>query len=107
MPKYLYGKIVIRTYEVYAETPEQAKDYIKKWEEGDSEEPESGIKATSYKLFWDEFNENPTEKRNHVLAAFLNLMQNVIPGIPKVEKPRIIVPTGISIVEEPLPPEKL
>ena len=82
MPKYLFGKVTVRTFETYADTIEQASENIKKWQQGESEEPEPGIRAVSYKLMWDEFdNPNPTEERNKVLLQFLKLMEK-IPGLP-------------------------
>lgn len=86
MPKYLYGKVTVRTFETYANSIEEAEAYVKKWEEGETEDLEPGVKGTSYKLFWTEFDTaNPTEERNRVLRTFLNLM-NKIPGMPAAKK---------------------
>lgn len=96
MPKYLCGKVVVRTFETYADSAEEATAFIKKWEEGETEDAEPGVKATSYKLFWEEFDlDNPTEERNKVLAAFLNLIKK-IPGIAtqKIILPPTLGPTG-------------
>lgn len=96
MPKFLAGKVVVRTFETWADSPEEAQEIIKRWQESESEEPEGGVKATSYKLGWEEFNEmNPIKQRNMVLQEFLNLMQKVIPGVPSEQKAKsnlIILP---------------
>lgn len=94
MPKFLYGKVTVRTLVTYADSADEAKEFIKKWQEGETEEPEPGIKATSYKLSWEEFDlDNPTMIRDKVLAAFLVLMQKEIPGMPiEIETSRIIKP---------------
>lgn len=99
MPKFLAGKVVVRTFEVWAASPEDAQEIIKRWQESDSEEPESGVRATSYKLGWEEFDcHNPTPQRNMVLQEFLNLMQKIIPGMPSEQKPKnlIIHPFDVS-----------
>lgn len=84
MPKYLAGKIVVRTFETWAESPEEAEAFILKWQEGETEKPEGGVKVISYKLGWSEFNTaDPTKERDIVLAEFLNLMQHTIPGMPE------------------------
>lgn len=84
MPKFLLGIVVVKTFTTFADTDEQARNYILKLQESDSEEPESGVTATRYKLEWEEGVEcaNPTPQRDAVLAAILDLMQNKIPGMP-------------------------
>lgn len=91
------GKVVVRTFETYANSPEEATEFIKRWEQGESEEPEGGVRATSYKLHWDEFDlDDPTEERNKVLAAFLNLMHR----IPGLEEKKIIIPPKLGATGE-------
>lgn len=98
MPKLLYTKVTVRTYETYSNTEEEGIEYIKKFEEGETEESEPGVKAKLYKLGWIEFDtRNPTEQRDLILAAFLKLMQQTIPGMPPsepepVEENKIIKP---------------
>jgi hypothetical protein len=99
MPKFLAGIVLIKTFETYASSDEEAREYICKWQESETEEPESGIKSTRYKLEWEEGVNcvNPVPERDQVLAAVLDLMQNKIPGIPvqeKPEKPRILTLDG-------------
>jgi len=99
MPKYRAVKVVVRTFETFADSPEEGDAFIKKWQEGESEEPEGGIKATSYKMGWDEFNDNPeqvVDGRNVALAQFLNLMQKVIPGMPPIVESKIIHPFSLE-----------
>lgn len=95
MPKYLLGKITVRTFETFADSLEQAQTYVRTWQEGEGEEPEGGIKATSYKMGWEESSHDAAivvEARDHVLGVFLKLMQEGIPGMP--EKSRIITNPG-------------
>lgn len=100
MPKFLAGIVIVKTFTTFANTDEEAREFIKKWQEGDSEEPEPGIKVTRYKMEWEEGVQsiNPAPERDKVLASFLDLMQNQIPGMlkiqlpPKKEKSRIIHP---------------
>lgn len=95
MPKFLLGKITVRTFETYADDLEQAREYVRKWQEAETEEPEGGIKATSYKMGWEECCRDAdiiVEARDNVLAAFLQLMQQTISGMP--EKSRIITNPG-------------
>lgn len=97
MPKFLLGKIAVTTYEVFADSVEQAEKDIIKWQSGETEEPEGGVRVTKYKLGWTEKNlDDPTDDRNKVLTAFLGLMQDTIPGMPKPEVTKsglIILPT--------------
>jgi len=89
MPKFLATKIVVKTFHTWADTAEEAREAIIRWQEGESEEPEGGIKVTSYKLGWEEFkmtNEQIVAGRNQVLANFLELMTNVIPGAEHLKK---------------------
>jgi len=86
MPKFRAVKVVVRVFETFADSPEQGQEFILRWQNDDREEPEGGIKATSYKMGFEEFNDEPNEViqgRNAVLAAFLDLMQNKIEGYPK------------------------
>lgn len=95
MPKYLLGKITVRTFETFAVDLDQARTFVRVWQEGEGEEPEGGIKATSYKMGWEESSHDAAivvEARDNVLAAFLQLMQKTIPGMP--EKSRIITNPG-------------
>lgn len=97
MPKFLAGKVVVITYETWASSEEEARDFIQTWQEGESEELEAGIKVTKYKMGWEEFNNaDPTSDRDKVLAGFLQVMQNKIPGMPKIiertESSKIIRP---------------
>lgn len=103
MPKFMGGIVVIKTYETYASTAEEARGFIRQWQEDEKEEPIGGIKATRYKLVWDEFDlDNPIPERDKVLAAFLNLMLNTIPGVPReVESGKIITPPGFKQLEAP------
>jgi hypothetical protein len=103
MPKFLGGIVIIKTFETYASSADEAREFIRKWQEDESEQPEGGIKATRYKLGWDEFNlDNPVPQRDQVLAAFLNLMLNQIPGVPReVESGKIITPPGFTMLAEP------
>lgn len=103
MPKFLLGKITVRTFETYAVDLEQARTFVRVWQEGEGEEPEGGIKATSYKMGWEESSHDEAivvEARDQVLAAFLKLMQEGIPGMP--EKSRIITDLGqIRLLQAP------
>lgn len=95
MPKFLLGNITVRTFETFAVDVEQARTFVRVWQEGEGEEPEGGIKATSYKMGWEESSHDAAivvEARDNVLAAFLQLMQETIPGMP--EKSRIITNPG-------------
>jgi hypothetical protein len=99
MPKFLVGIVVIKTFETYASSDEEAREYIRKWQEDESENPEPGVKSTRYKLEWEEGVNciNPIPERDQVLAAVLDLMQNKIPGMPiqtPPEKPRILTLDG-------------
>lgn len=99
MPKFLAGIVVIKTFETYASSDEEAREYIRKWQEDESENPETGIKSTRYKLEWEEGVNcvNPIPERDQVLAAILDLMLTKIPGVPipeKREKPRILTLDG-------------
>lgn len=97
MPKFLLGNVVVKTYEVWADSKEEAEEFILKWQESDSEEPEGGIKATRYAMGWNESNLIvPTEPRDRILAEFLRLMQEVIPGMPKDEPRQIITPDQLK-----------
>jgi|GraSoiStandDraft_8_1057269.scaffolds.fasta_scaffold254973_2 hypothetical protein len=104
MPKFMGGIVIIKTFETYASTVEEAREYIRKWQEDETEQPEGGIKATRYKLGWDEFNlDNPVPERDKVLAAFLDLMLNRIPGVPReVEESKIITPPGFKQLDAPV-----
>jgi hypothetical protein len=104
MPKFLGGIVIIKTFETYASSADEAREFIRKWQEDESEQPEGGIKATRYKLGWDEFNlDNPVPERDQVLAAFLNLMLNQIPGVPReVESGKIITPPGFKQLKAPV-----
>lgn len=103
MPKFMGGVIIIRTFETYASSADEAREFIRQWQEDEKEEPEGGIKATRYKLGWDEFDlDNPIPERDKVLAAFLDLMLNKIPGVPReVESGKIITPPGFKQLEAP------
>lgn len=93
MPKYLAGVVVVKTWETWADDDAQAEEYIQRFQEGESEEPEGGVKSVRYKLEWNEGVGcvNPVEERDRVLAAFLNLMLNTIPGVAiDADKPRIL-----------------
>jgi hypothetical protein len=95
MPKFLLGKITVRTFETFAVDLDQARTFVRAWQEGEGEEPDGGIKATSYKMGWEESSHDAAivvEARDNVLAAFLQLMQETIPGMP--EKSRIITNPG-------------
>lgn len=108
MPNYLYAKLSVHTFEMECTSEAEADARLKHWNElhAKGEKLPDNIKATTYRLAWQEFNEpDPTEKRNQVLASFLNLMQNQIPGIPVKEKSLIVLPyPGIKLEEEPQPP---
>lgn len=87
MPKFLGGKIVVTTFETFANTEQEAEDFVLKWQEADDEVPEPGIKVTKHKFSWNEFDmRDPTPVRDRVLQAFLELMQQKIPGMPKLEE---------------------
>lgn len=105
MPKFLLGNITVRTFETFADDVEQAREYVRKWQEDEIEEPEGGIKATSYKMGWEESSHDGVivvEARDNVLAAFLQLMQETIPGMP--EKSRIITNPGeLRLLSAPKP----
>lgn len=91
MPKFLLGNVVVKTFEVWASSEEEAEEFILKWQTSEAEEPEGGIKATRYAMSWSESSLIvPTEPRDKILAEFLRLMQEVIPGMPK-EEPRKII----------------
>lgn len=91
MPKFLLGKIFIKTFEVYADDVAQAEQYVLKWQESEEESPEGGIKATKYKLGWTEdHSQDPTPNRNLLLQAFLNLMGK-IPGLPSETEPSNLI----------------
>lgn len=96
MPKYLLGNVIVKTFEVWADSKEDAEKFVLSFQESEAEEPEGGIKATRYGLSWNEVNtESPVEKRDQVLQEFLHL-----PGMPEVievdEKSRIIHPFRIN-----------
>lgn len=101
MPKFMGGIVIIKTFETYASSADEAREFIRKWQEDESEQPEGGIKATRYKLGWDEFDlDNPIPERDRVLAAFLHLMLHKIPGVPhEVESGKIITPPGFKLLE--------
>lgn len=103
MPKYLLGNITVRTFETFAVDLEQARTFVRVWQEGEGEEPEGGIKATSYKMGWEESSHDAAivvEARDNVLATFLQLMQETIPGMP--EKSRIITnPSELRLLSVP------
>lgn len=83
MPKYLLGNIIVKTFEVWADSKEDAEKFVLSFQESDSEEPEGGIKATRYALGWDEVStESCVPKRDQVLQEVLKLMQETIPGMP-------------------------
>jgi hypothetical protein len=95
MPKFLAGIVIIKTFETFASSDEEAREYIRKWQEDEGENPEPGVKSTRYKLEWEEGVNcvNPIPERDQVLAAILDLMQTKIPGMPiniPQEKSRII-----------------
>lgn len=91
MPKFLLGNVVVKTFEVWAESKEQAEGFVLDWQTGESEQPEGGIKATKYGMSWDEDNRlDPTENRNKVLAEFLHLMES-LPGRPEAKKGSLII----------------
>jgi hypothetical protein len=93
MPKFLAGVVVVKTWETWADDDVQAEEYIRRFQEGETEEPEGGVKSIRYKLEWTEGVAcvNPVKERDGVLAAFLNLMLNVIPGVAiDADKPRIL-----------------
>lgn len=87
MPKFLAGIVIVKTFETYASSDEEARGYIQKWQEGETEAPERGVKVIRYKLQWEEGVScvTPAEERDQVLASFLELMQNKIPGMPMTE----------------------
>lgn len=94
MPKFLVVKIVIRTFETYADTEEEGDEFLLKWQQGETEEAEGGVKATSYKLGWTEFrlsDDQVVQGRNQVLANFLDLMKDKIPGMPKLREESLII----------------
>ena len=83
MPKFLLGTIVVRTYEVFADTLTDAQKFVLSWQESDTEAPESGIKVTRHKLTWEENQMGDVVgPRDKVLEAFLHLMHTGIPGMP-------------------------
>jgi hypothetical protein len=91
MAKFLYGKVTVLTLELDAESKNDAEEQLEaaRLSGGEGED----IKKSVYKLAWTERNDkDPSEDRNRVLAEFLNLMQNVIPGIPQKTPSRIILP---------------
>lgn len=82
MPKFIAAILVVKTFETFADTPEQGREYVKLWQEGESEDSEPGVKVTRYKLEWEEFNQmNPEAERNMVLQSFLDLMKKIPPGV--------------------------
>ena len=83
MPKFLLGTVTVRTYEVWADSLEDAQKFVLSWQESEAEEPEGGIKVTRYKLQWHEnqTQDDVTHDRNIVLGEFLKLM-GTIPGMP-------------------------
>lgn len=90
------GIVVVKTFETFASSDEEAREFIKRWQEGESEAPEGGVKVIRYKLQWEEGVNciNPIEERDKVLASFLELMQNKIPGMPMtepVDPPRLYI----------------
>jgi len=84
MPKFLLGTVTVRTHEVWAASVEEAESSVLLWQQGETEEPEGGVKVTRYKLGWKEnqTQDDVTHDRNLVLAAFLDLMGK-IPGMPE------------------------
>lgn len=98
MPKFLYAKLTVKTFEVEAEDEEEATTFVEAYNNsvklGTPRTEE--IKVTNYKLQWEEDPEHdPTIGRNKVLAAFLHLMQDIIPGMPprpEQKKNLIILP---------------
>lgn len=88
MPKFLLGKVTVTTFEIFADSVSQAEEAVIKWQTGESEQPEGGVKVTKYKCGWQECQSNeredadvPQTARNTLLSAFLRLMEK-IPGLP-------------------------
>lgn len=94
MPNFLGGKITLTTWELEADSKEDAEAKIARAEnpltEGSPQEEKRekpNIKRTVYKLGWFEFDVvDPTPARNQVLQAFLALMGK-LPGRPTVILP--------------------
>lgn len=104
MPKFIAGIVVIKTFETFATTDEEAKQAIEKWQTGESEAPEGGVKVTRYKLGWEEGVDctNPIPGRDKILAAFLEVMLSKIPGVPReIESGKIITPPGFTMLGAP------
>lgn len=104
MPKFITGIVVVKTFETFASSDEEAKEHIRKWQEGETEASEGGVKVTRYKLGWDEGVDctNPVPGRDEILAAFLDVMLNKIPGVPReVESGKIITPPGFTMLGAP------
>lgn len=88
MPKFLLGKVVVNTFEVFANSVSEAEEAVIKWQTGEGEKPEGGVKVIKYKCGWQENQSEPDDSadapqtaRNKLLSAFLRLMEK-IPGLP-------------------------
>ena len=91
MPKFLGGKVTLTTWELEAESKEDAEAKIAKAEnpltEGTTLEEKTPVKRTVYRLGWFEFDlVDPTPSRNQVLQAFLKLIER-LPGKSIIEMP--------------------
>lgn len=86
---------MVKLFEVEAETKPEANTYIDDYNfalQNGTKLPEQ-VKVTDHNLGWEERpEEDPTEGRNKVLAAFLKLM-HTIPGLPpqKIPEQKLII----------------
>lgn len=84
MPKFLGGKVTLVTWELEANSKEEAEQAIAQAENPLNEKPNAEIKRTIRKFGWYEFDvHNPTGARNEVLGKFLQLVKD-IPGVPTI-----------------------
>jgi hypothetical protein len=91
MAKFLAGKVTVVTWELEADSRDEAEGKIAAAESPLVEHP-TDIKRTTYKLGWYEFDlPDPTPARNIILDKFLGVISK-IPGLPEIMPPSVIIP---------------
>jgi hypothetical protein len=101
--------VVLRTFETYADTPEEGEKIILDWQQSDAEKEDGGVRAKRYKLGWYEHKQTDEEilaGRDVVLANFLDLMGK-LPNTPKLEREKSLIHKPfdpfpeVKLLEEP------